>query len=88
MAGEPCLKAALVHILGDWAEIAHTWGFQDWSHELHPCFCCVAVRDDMDSVGNLSVVTGPWPAKTHAHYEEACRLCERRAVINDAVALA
>ena len=86
MAGEPTIKAALVYLMGDWAEIVETWGLQSWSNVLHPCFCCFAVRDDMDRVGELSVVSEPWEAKTHADYEDACRLCERHIVVQHSAA--
>ena len=88
MASKPLIKATLVHILGDWAEIAHTWGFPDWSHVIHPCFCCFAVRDDLFLLGNMSVITDPFPSKTHADYQKACQLCEMHVVIANSVVLA
>ena len=88
MAGEPLAKAALVYILGDWAEISHTWGFPDWSNLFHPCFCCTAVREELDDVGELSAVSPPFPAKDHASYDQACGHCEKVVQVRDAVALA
>ena len=49
MAGKPLMKAALIFILGDWAEVSHTWGFPDWSSVLNPCFAAL-----------LSRMTCPW----------------------------
>ena len=88
LAGEPLMKAALVYILGDWAEISHTWGFPDWSSVLHPCFCCHAVKDDLRLVGDTSPVSEPFPTKDHAAYEEACRLAEKVVTVPTALVLA
>ena len=88
LAGEPLMKAALVYILGDWAEISHTWGFPDWSSVMHPCFCCQVVKDDLQLVGDLSPVTEPFPAKDHAVYEEACRLAEKVVLVPNGLVLA
>ena len=88
MVDEPLFKGALVHILGDWAEISHTWGFPDWSNVLHPCYCCTSVKDDLRQVGSLSPLSEPWPMKDHAAYVRACNGCERLVQVTSAESLA
>jgi hypothetical protein len=83
-AGQDLPRGALVHIKADWAEFVHTFGLASWSSSLHPCFCCVASKEDMDCVGAFSPISGPFAPKTAATYEAACSSCERVVLIADA----
>ena len=81
------LRAALIHIKGDWKEICDSLGFPNWSSALHPCFCCFATRAELREIGSLnpdvpdSVVFEP---KTHEQYERECDACEKHVRILDA----
>ena len=88
MAGEAGIKGAIIDILGDWSEIAHTWGVPDWSNVFHPCFCCFATRDELGDLGDLDVANGPRPTKTHVDYVRACAACDKTFAIPDDVSLA
>ena len=75
-AGQPLLKALLVHLKGDWSEFCHTLGFPAWNSTLDPCFCCHATQDEMRKLGAFSVLHPPFPEKDQVAYEEACAACE------------
>ena len=82
-AGHDLIRAAVVHVKGDWAEFAHSFGLPPWGSVFDPCFCCVAQRDDLQSLGDTSPVSSPFPEKTAATYDEACAACERWVYIPD-----
>ena len=82
-ATTPLIKAALVNLKGDWADIVHTWGFCQWNHVTNPCFACWSDRDHLPDIGDTSAVSGPCRAKTPGDYDEACRKCEIVAVVPD-----
>lgn len=77
MAGFPMgARAALVHIKGDWAEFAHTFGFMTWSHKDHPCLFCMCCRASLYNTAGLSPLGMPSPLVSHAAYDSACSACE------------
>eukprot|EP00969_Alexandrium_andersonii_P218305 9641499-Alexandrium_andersonii.AAC.1 len=41
------LALALTHVIGDWAEYAHTLGFETWSHARRPCLFCKCSRETL-----------------------------------------
>lgn len=75
-SGEKILKACVVQIKGDWMEFWHTLGLPRWDSVLHPCFSCHCSKDRLQSLGDLSVTTSPFPRKTAAEYDAACSACE------------
>jgi hypothetical protein len=74
--GERLQKMCLLHIKGDWAEFAHSIGLPSWSSLLHPCFACIATKDQLLALGDASPVSGPYPDVTQLMYEDACEECE------------
>jgi hypothetical protein len=84
-ANQPMMKAALIHIKGDWAEIVHCFGFCSWSSVLNPCWCCWASKDQLPDVRNTSVCDGPCPEKSPADYELACSSCEKLVTVANAL---
>ena len=70
------MPIALVHIKGDWAEYASTFGFTAWSHAKHPCFICKTTKADMYNLENFSAMSLPHDLKTAADYERSCQNCE------------
>ena len=83
LAGQPLgYKAVCVMVKGDWAEFAHTLGFNSWNHHAHPCFLCHArggdcrPEDSVQHLGGISVLNLPWRLKDGADYDAACRRCE------------
>ena len=75
-AGQPLPRAALIQVKGDWLEFVNTLGLRSWTHALDPCFCCEADREGLYSLGSTSPVSGPFPAKTHEDYLQACARAE------------
>ena len=76
-AGMPCMRGAVVYVKGDWQEFASTLGLPNWSSVTHPCFCCWALRDELYTIGRLSLVESPYERKTAEQYNDACSNCER-----------
>lgn len=73
LAGAPFrMRAALVHIKGDWSEYANTWGFTSWASADRPCLFCTAPKNDMYQVTNLSPVSFPFHENEDCEYWAAC----------------
>ena len=74
-AGQRLMRAALVHIKGDWAEFVHTLALAMWNSVLNPCFGCTVTRAQLGSVGAMSAVTPPFPQqKTRIHMKRRAPL--------------
>lgn len=82
-AGQVMLKGAVVHVKGDWAEIAQTFAMPMWNHNTNPCFKCCATKEDLRSLGALSPMSDPFRKKTAEMYEEACKACERKVEVKN-----
>jgi hypothetical protein len=76
-------KSALIHIKGDWAEFANSFGFLTWSHVYHPCLFCWTSRDDMYKTEGLSPLATPSPLVTQHQYDAACTACEIWVTVNN-----
>lgn len=74
-------RAALIGIKADWAEFSSTLGFPTWSSRSDPCLFCKAVSETLFSVGGLSPMQTPCPAKTFEDYCAACARCELRRTL-------
>jgi hypothetical protein len=82
MVGLPlALRAAVVHVKGDWAEYAHSLGFPTWRHLEYPCLWCRCDRDSLYLFDDMDASGLPWDATVAADYESACVRCERHVVI-------
>ena len=69
-------KAAVVYILGDWAEFCERLGFPTWQSSLRPCFCCSASGQHLYQTSGVSVLGAPWHVNTDADFADACKKCE------------
>jgi hypothetical protein len=81
--GKKMIKGAVVMIKADWLEYTSSCGLPYWSNVMHPCFCCHATRDQMQSLGQFNALTPPFPEKTGFQYEEACGFCEQWVTLKD-----
>ena len=82
-ASKRLVRMALVYIKADWAEFVHTIGLCSWTSILHPCFACFASQDELAESDNFSPMSPHCPAKTLAHYEQACDFCEKIVTVPD-----
>ena len=80
-------RAAFVWLKGDWAEFAHTFGLPSWSHGTHPCPLCHCTQRTMHRLEGYSPLSMPFPAKTQAEYDAACRACELEVLVPDRATL-
>ena len=79
-AALPC-QAAVVGIKGDWSELCHTWGFQDWQHAGCPCPNCGVRLKDWQDDSELNAFEYPWPLVTWKEYDDACKRCETHIIL-------
>ena len=83
-AGTPLgVKAALIHIKGDWMEFATTLGLPSWNDGLRPCFACNADRDSFHTSLGAGPLVFPFRENQEGDYELACQRCEFYVVIPD-----
>ena len=84
VAGTPMpFKFALVWLKADWGEFAGSIGFQTWSSNLWPCYCCHAERDSMRVVLPEYATSLPWAPVSQQDYDEACAACQLDVTVPD-----
>eukprot|EP00969_Alexandrium_andersonii_P202905 8966208-Alexandrium_andersonii.AAC.1 len=71
------LRAAVVHVKGDWSEFSHSLGFPTWQSNDYPCIWCDADRDSWFDLSGFSREFFGFRETTCADYEAACRRCEK-----------
>ena len=68
-------KSALIHIKGDWAEFAHSFGFPTWCSNTNPCMFCKCNKKTLYRT-QFSPFGMPHEDITQTDYDAACCLCE------------
>ena len=71
------LKAALLYILGDWAEFCNTIGFINWQSVVSPCIFCICRKVEWTADLALSAIQWPWGLVDHALYDANCAMMEQ-----------
>ena len=76
------IKAAVVHIKGDWMEFAMSLGLPTWSSNVGPCPFCLQNKSELFIASPFDPLTSPWTPAGHTEYDDACRRCERHVVMS------
>ena len=82
------VKAALIHVKGDWAEYNSTLGFPAWNSSVRACFACNVDTEHMDVYAGARPNAFPFRENEDEDYFNACARCERIAVIPSGVVYA
>ena len=81
-AGEPLpWRMVVLFLKGDLMEHSSTLGFPSTSAGDNPCARCWSNIGSWAKIAGLSAVDCPWPLKTWADYDHACRRCEIHVTI-------
>ena len=76
MAGLPGgIRAAVVQLKGDWAELCARLGYPTWSSNLRPCFLCNCPKADLGQVAGCSLLAFPHRTNTPDDYKTAIDRC-------------
>ena len=77
------IRAALLYLKTDWAEIAGTFVFPSWTDSLRPCFGCNSTTDNFQQLSGVSALSsGIFRENTVLDYEEARLRCEHHIVMD------
>ena len=79
------IRAVLLYLKGDLAEIAMTFGFPTWGDGVRPCMCCNMFGDRLYDLlsANLDGFCVGWETNTDDDYFAACDRCEIQVPIID-----
>lgn len=81
-AGAPFGWRVVVAVVkGDWAEYSHSLGLPSHADGIAPCPWCFTSPDQMYEHAGLSIFGPPFPRKSAADYDAACRHCEIEKVL-------
>ena len=82
-AGLPLgISGCLVQIKGDWAEFAHTWGFDNWRSLQYPCFLCDATVANMYDIDEWFLESPCFEHRTPESYRDIIKDMEIKVAVS------
>lgn len=77
------IVGAVMEYRADLLELVSALGFKQWSHNVKPCWCCNATKDNWFNFP-LNVATSAWTRTTSAEYDRYVRSCLTRVRVESA----
>ena len=78
------IRAAIVQIKGDWAELCSRLGYPTWSSKSRPCFLCNSQPEELGKVTGCSLFNFPHRLNSSDDYKSAISRCTFDVSVSEA----